>query len=58
MSQYNDSHFKLFKMAEPSNGCSGETFIAGSLYKEEEAAEKDDLTLLLNRFSTKYWHVQ
>ena len=33
--------FKVFKMAERSDGWSGETLL-GSLYKEEEAAEKDD----------------
>ena len=32
--------FKMFKMTEGSYGCSDE--IIGSLYKEEEAAEKDD----------------
>ena len=33
-------------------------FSKSSLYKEEEAAEKDDERLLLYRYSRKYWHVQ
>ena len=32
--------------------------IAGSLYKEEEAAEKDDQRLLLDRCSRKHFNVQ
>ena len=32
--------------------------IAGSLYKEEEDAEKDHQTLPMDRCSGKYWHVQ
>ena len=32
--------------------------IAGSLYKEKEAEEKDYHKLLLNWCSRKYWHVQ
>ena len=33
--------FEMFKMAEP-DGIVAAVNIAGSLYKEEEAAEKDD----------------
>ena len=48
--------FEMFKMAEPDGSLQWWN-IAGSLYKEGEAAEKDHQTLPLDRCSRKYWHV-